>query len=504
MPPSSPPESAGLEFVDSGRSADELIEAIRGAGVPVTGTGRGAAPATHVRSTRSTAGSSGPGSSWSRCSSAPPRRWSCASPAGPRCGPTAAVAVPALADVAPAGSAPRAPRGGHRHPRPGGDGPLVRPAHARVGVRERRRQDDRPAVRRRGPRRRPRHGAPAARLRTPGRARRGAARHRGRPRRRRTRREPHRRPQGGGTDPRPCRPPTAVATVLGGFLDTVEANLPGVLADLDTEHLHDLRVAVRRARSVVKLAGDVLAGDVARARRRAALAGRRHDARPRPRRLRARRAGPRRPARAPPTPPTSNRSRPTWRPSGRPRSPGCRTTCARRGRAAPGASGAAWRRRPPDGPPTGPHGRRARRRAPGAAHRRLVTLGARDHRRLAARGAARAAQAGQGVPLPPRRVPGRRGAVGPPARRAGAEGAAGVPRHVPGQRGAGRRDPPVRRDDGRRRRRARRPRCWRWARWRPSLDDDQRQRPRGPSPATSPPSRPRPATCAGRPGGPAA
>jgi CHAD domain-containing protein len=50
----------------------------------------------------------------------------------------------------------------------------------------------------------------------------------------------------------------AVAGVLGGFLDAVEANLPGVLADIDTEFLHDLRVAVRRARSTVKLAGDAL------------------------------------------------------------------------------------------------------------------------------------------------------------------------------------------------------------------------------------------------------
>jgi CHAD domain-containing protein len=50
----------------------------------------------------------------------------------------------------------------------------------------------------------------------------------------------------------------AVAAVLGGFLETVEANLPGVLADIDTEFLHDVRVAVRRARSTVKLVGDAL------------------------------------------------------------------------------------------------------------------------------------------------------------------------------------------------------------------------------------------------------
>jgi CHAD domain-containing protein len=50
----------------------------------------------------------------------------------------------------------------------------------------------------------------------------------------------------------------AVAGVLRGFLGTVEANVPGVVADIDTEFLHDLRVAVRRARSTVKLAGNAL------------------------------------------------------------------------------------------------------------------------------------------------------------------------------------------------------------------------------------------------------
>jgi CHAD domain-containing protein len=50
----------------------------------------------------------------------------------------------------------------------------------------------------------------------------------------------------------------AVAAVLRAFLAGAEANVPGVLADIDTEFLHDLRVAVRRARSTVKLAGDIL------------------------------------------------------------------------------------------------------------------------------------------------------------------------------------------------------------------------------------------------------
>ncbi|WP_163508665.1 CHAD domain-containing protein [Fodinicola acaciae] len=50
----------------------------------------------------------------------------------------------------------------------------------------------------------------------------------------------------------------AVATALLGFLDDLEANVEGTIDDVDTEFLHDLRVAVRRTRSLVKLAGDVL------------------------------------------------------------------------------------------------------------------------------------------------------------------------------------------------------------------------------------------------------
>ncbi|MBA3339832.1 MAG: CHAD domain-containing protein [Geodermatophilaceae bacterium] len=50
----------------------------------------------------------------------------------------------------------------------------------------------------------------------------------------------------------------AVVAVLRGFLCTVQRTLDGVLADLDIEFLHDFRVAVRRARSTLKLAGDVL------------------------------------------------------------------------------------------------------------------------------------------------------------------------------------------------------------------------------------------------------
>ena len=50
----------------------------------------------------------------------------------------------------------------------------------------------------------------------------------------------------------------ALQAVLLQLLDTLEANVPGTVRDIDTEFLHDLRVAVRRTRSALKLAGDVL------------------------------------------------------------------------------------------------------------------------------------------------------------------------------------------------------------------------------------------------------
>jgi CHAD domain-containing protein len=52
--------------------------------------------------------------------------------------------------------------------------------------------------------------------------------------------------------------PVAVATVLLRLLDTLEQNVDGVLRDIDTEFLHDLRVAVRRTRAGIKLLGGVL------------------------------------------------------------------------------------------------------------------------------------------------------------------------------------------------------------------------------------------------------
>jgi CHAD domain-containing protein len=50
----------------------------------------------------------------------------------------------------------------------------------------------------------------------------------------------------------------AAAAILLRLLDTVEANVPGTLADIDPEFLHDLRVSVRRTRSALKLFGDAL------------------------------------------------------------------------------------------------------------------------------------------------------------------------------------------------------------------------------------------------------
>ncbi len=54
----------------------------------------------------------------------------------------------------------------------------------------------------------------------------------------------------------------AIAGVLAQFAGTIAENVDGVVADIDTEFLHDLRVAVRRTRSVLKLTGDVLPAGV--------------------------------------------------------------------------------------------------------------------------------------------------------------------------------------------------------------------------------------------------
>lgn len=55
----------------------------------------------------------------------------------------------------------------------------------------------------------------------------------------------------------------AVADALLGYLDNMEGNVDGILADTDTEYLHQFRVEVRRSRSVLKLLGDVLPAEMA-------------------------------------------------------------------------------------------------------------------------------------------------------------------------------------------------------------------------------------------------
>jgi CHAD domain-containing protein len=55
------------------------------------------------------------------------------------------------------------------------------------------------------------------------------------------------------------RADAAAVTILRRLLDIIEANLPGTLADLDSEYLHDLRVAVRRSRALQRELSGVFA-----------------------------------------------------------------------------------------------------------------------------------------------------------------------------------------------------------------------------------------------------
>ena len=57
--------------------------------------------------------------------------------------------------------------------------------------------------------------------------------------------------------------PVALANMLARFAAVIVENVPGTIAAIDTEFLHDLRVAVRRSRSILKLAGDVLPANMA-------------------------------------------------------------------------------------------------------------------------------------------------------------------------------------------------------------------------------------------------
>ncbi len=57
--------------------------------------------------------------------------------------------------------------------------------------------------------------------------------------------------------------PVAIANMLAQFAAAIDDNVAGTIAATDTEFLHDLRVAVRRTRSILKLAGDVLPANLA-------------------------------------------------------------------------------------------------------------------------------------------------------------------------------------------------------------------------------------------------
>ncbi|MGN6167940.1 MAG: CHAD domain-containing protein, partial [Solirubrobacteraceae bacterium] len=58
----------------------------------------------------------------------------------------------------------------------------------------------------------------------------------------------------------------AAAAILARMIEAIEANLPGTLADVDSEFLHDLRVAVRRTRSVQRQLRGVFPCDIGRFR----------------------------------------------------------------------------------------------------------------------------------------------------------------------------------------------------------------------------------------------
>ena len=199
----------------------------------------------------------------------------------------------------------------------------------------------------------------------------------------------------------------AAAALLLRLLGTIEQNLPGTLADVDSEFLHDLRVGVRRSRSAQRQLARVFPPEpLARFRaefRRlqqvtgptrdldvyllelddfsSALAGERP---PRPG------AGPPPAGRAPPPRAAADGPRAALGPHGL----ALRRVGRVPRRARRAAAGRPARRAPPD--------RRGGRRAD---PRRLPPDGEggrRDRRRQPAGGAARAAQDGQGAPLPAR------------------------------------------------------------------------------------------------------
>ena len=228
--------------------------------------------------------------------------------------------------------------------------------------------------------------------------------------------------------------------VLANLDDAIEVNLPGTVDDLDSEFLHDLRVAVRRTRSILRHGRDVIDPDVlAWAEPGFKRDRRRHEPAARPRRAdpgvgrrgrRARRCGPaRRSSRctascsATAPPPTTS-----WPATCAPAtSPGCCAAGARSsaGRPIPSGPASTGRCRSADvvrdritsaqkrllehGRAITP-GHAGRRRPRDPQGRQEVALPARVLRRPAPdRGAQGVRQAAQEAAGPPRRAPGRRG-----------------------------------------------------------------------------------------------
>ena len=85
------------------------------------------------------------------------------------------------------------------------------------------------------------------------------------------------------------RAEAAAAAVLTALFGVIEANLDGTIADIDSEFLHDLRVAVRRTRAVQReLKGAFAAGRARPLPRGVSVATAGHRRRSRPGRVRAR------------------------------------------------------------------------------------------------------------------------------------------------------------------------------------------------------------------------
>ena len=228
-----------------------------------------------------------------------------------------------------------------------------------------------------------------------------------------------------------------VRRVLANLAATIDDNLEGTIDDLDVEFLHELRVAVRRTRSVLAEAKGVLPARRPRPLPSVLRVARRdHQPGPRPRRLRPR-VG--RLHRAPGPPATAGASTACWSSS---RSGGGRPTPSSPARCAATTAGElldSWRLWLAD-PTVEPDRRPAPRSLRRQAHRQGPAQGPhrrpRHHPGLAARAPPRPAQGHQEAPLPARVLRQPVPDQGPQGVRRPAQGAAGQPRRAPGRRGA--------------------------------------------------------------------